>query len=252
VAQIQDSYDTQGALIGTEVTYLHADHLGTPRIGTNASRQVTWRNRSDAFGIPELSDTAVVRLRFPGQLSLGVAGLNYNYFRDYDPQIGRYLESDPIGLKGGLNTYGYVEQNPLRYVDPTGEFLNLPGIAIGAGAETFLQLARNDWRWECLDVTEIAVAGAFGAFAPGLAPALRNVKAIRVLAEQLQRARAPSRIAKIAGRIGRHQSSALDTVSTVAGYQAVKWIGEQFWSEVERITPNTSEPDNCGETEPCK
>jgi RHS repeat-associated protein len=120
VAQIQDSYDTQGALIGTEVTYLHADHLGTPRIGTNASRQVTWSNRSDAFGIPDLSFTAVVRLRFPGQLSLGVAGLNYNNYRDYKPDTGRYLESDPIGLDGGLNTYGYVDQNPLSLIDPEG------------------------------------------------------------------------------------------------------------------------------------
>ncbi len=252
VAQFQDSYDAQGVYIGTEATYLHCDHLGTPRIGTNAGKQITWRNRSDAFGIADLSGSAVVRLRFPGQLSLGVAGLNYNYYRDYDPKVGRYVESDPIGLDGGVNTYGYVEQNPLRYVDPTGEFLNLPGIAIGAGTETFLQLARNDWRWECLDATEVTVAGAFGAFAPGLAPALRNVKAIRVLAEQLQRARAPSRISKIAERIGRHQSSALDTVSTVAGYQAVKWIGKKFWSEAERMTPTTSEPDSCGKTVPCK
>jgi uncharacterized protein RhaS with RHS repeats len=45
----------------------------------------------------------------------------YNYFRTYDPSTGRYRESDPIGLEGGLNTYGYALQNPLRYADPTGE-----------------------------------------------------------------------------------------------------------------------------------
>ena len=47
-------------------------------------------------------------------------GLNYNYFRDYDPQVGRYIESDPIGLMGGLNTYAYVTSNPLWYFDPYG------------------------------------------------------------------------------------------------------------------------------------
>ena len=44
----------------------------------------------------------------------------YNYFRDYDPQVGRYIESDPIGLKGGLSTFGYVGQNPIKRVDPSG------------------------------------------------------------------------------------------------------------------------------------
>jgi len=120
VAQFQDSYDSQGTYQGTTVTYLHADHLGTPRLGTNGSQQVTWRYESDAFGIATLSGTAVVGLRFPGQQSLGIAGLNYNYYRDYVPDRGRYLESDPIGLRGGLNTYGYVSANPLRFSDPLG------------------------------------------------------------------------------------------------------------------------------------
>jgi RHS repeat-associated protein len=120
VAQFQDSYDAQGVYIGTEATYLHSDHLGTPRIGTNAGKQITWRNRSDAFGIADLSGSAVVRLRFPGQLSLGVAGLNYNYYRDYDPKVGRYVESDPIGLEGGLNTYTYADNVPTVLTDPLG------------------------------------------------------------------------------------------------------------------------------------
>ena len=59
-------------------------------------------------------------------------GKHYNYFRDYDPSIGRYIESDPIGLKGGLNTYGYVEASPLIGVDAYGE-ANSGGYRPGKG-----------------------------------------------------------------------------------------------------------------------
>jgi RHS repeat-associated protein len=58
--------------------------------------------------------------RFPGQYFDVETGKHYNYFRDYDPGIGRYIESDPIGLKGGFNTYGYAESSPLIYSDPSG------------------------------------------------------------------------------------------------------------------------------------
>jgi RHS repeat-associated protein len=59
-------------------------------------------------------------LRFPGQQYDAVVGLHYNYFRDYDPATGRYAQSDPIGLSGGLNTYGYVGGYPVGAIDSLG------------------------------------------------------------------------------------------------------------------------------------
>ena len=64
-------------------------------------------------------------VRFPGSTTTGETGYYYNYYRDYDPSLGRYIQSDPIGLRGGVNTYGYVYQNPLRYSDPSGESATL-------------------------------------------------------------------------------------------------------------------------------
>jgi RHS repeat-associated protein len=59
-------------------------------------------------------------LRFPGQYADKETNLYYNYFRDYDSASGRYVESDPIGLDGGINTYAYVGSAPLKLVDPRG------------------------------------------------------------------------------------------------------------------------------------
>lgn len=103
--------------------YIEADALGTPRTIIEAERNVAvwqWPLKGEAFGkdVPvEDSDGDGIRLtfnlRFPGQRYDAVSGLNYNYFRDYEPITGRYAESDPIGLAGGISTFGYVKGSPL-------------------------------------------------------------------------------------------------------------------------------------------
>jgi RHS repeat-associated protein len=107
---------------------VHTDHLNTPRKVTRPSdNKARWTWESDPFGTalpnenPQALGTFKYNLRFPGQIYDSHTGLNYNYFRDYDAVTGRYIQSDPIGLQGGINTYAYVGSNPLGYVDPYGQ-----------------------------------------------------------------------------------------------------------------------------------
>jgi RHS repeat-associated protein len=120
---------------GIEVYYVHTDHLNTPRRVTRpADNVIVWRWDSVPFGETfadedpdQDAQTFVYNLRFPGQYRDQETGLHYNYFRTFDPSTGRYLESDPIGLGGGLNTYGYVGGNPMNAIDPYG----LDCVAVG-------------------------------------------------------------------------------------------------------------------------
>jgi len=107
--------------------FIHVDHLGTPRVVTDNAGTVVWRWDSTPFGELAPDDdpdgdgnTFTLNLRFPGQYYDAESGLNYNYFRTYDPVTGRYIESDPIGLDGGINTFSYSNSNPLLNVDPQG------------------------------------------------------------------------------------------------------------------------------------
>jgi RHS repeat-associated protein len=106
---------------GSVLYYMHNDHLGTPQVMTDTAGTVVWHGQYRPFGqVDEVVNTVENPLRFPGQYFDAETGLHYNYFRTYDPSTGRYLESDPIGLDGGLNTYLYVNANPLRFTDPRG------------------------------------------------------------------------------------------------------------------------------------
>ena len=101
-----------------------------------------WRwDQQEPFGVnvPDENPSGLgafdLPLRLPGQRYDVETGLLYNTKRDYDSSGGRYIESDPIGLRGGLNTYAYVKNDPLRLVDPTGEaffLLFLPFVGGGS------------------------------------------------------------------------------------------------------------------------
>lgn len=101
--------------------FIHADHLMTPQKMTDGSRALVWDAQFQPFGEAHLvSGSADMPLRFPGQIYDPETRLHQNWHRDYDPSIGRYIESDPIGLAGGINVYAYAEGNPVRWRDPFG------------------------------------------------------------------------------------------------------------------------------------
>ena len=139
---------------------IHTDHLGTPRLMTDSTNKAVWQWPYSAFGNnkptgilkpttsatgaftnqPNLLATqnpaAILDLRFPGQMADVETGLFYNYFRTYQPNQGRYTQNDPIGLTGGINRFGYANQNALSYTDPTGQLAFaipfIPAIITGA------------------------------------------------------------------------------------------------------------------------
>jgi RHS repeat-associated protein len=110
-------------LQGTSVYFIHSDRQGIPQLVTDASRTRVWTAGGgyDPFGTPGMvTGTITQNLRLPGQFFDAESGLNHNGARDYLPQLGRYTETDPSGLAGGLNTFAYAYQNPLTFTDPTG------------------------------------------------------------------------------------------------------------------------------------
>jgi RHS repeat-associated protein len=114
---------------GVGLMYVHSDHLGTPQKMTDGSQALVWDALYQPFGESHsIMGTASNNQRFPGQYFDTESEYHYNYFRDYDPTAGRYVQSDPIGLDGGLNTYGYVGGNPLGYLDPSGTECIKPGV----------------------------------------------------------------------------------------------------------------------------
>jgi RHS repeat-associated protein len=107
---------------GNDIYYYHNDHLGTSMLMTDENAATVWEGEYLPFGEP-LTVTASVtnNLRFPGQYFDSETELHYNYYRDYNPVIGRYVEADPVGIQKCKNhLYVYVGNNPVNLIDPLG------------------------------------------------------------------------------------------------------------------------------------
>ncbi|KPX21003.1 YD repeat-containing protein [Pseudomonas amygdali pv. dendropanacis] len=145
LAQLTANFSTLGEVSSSKLIYLHVDHLNTPRLATDSTQALLWRWNSDAYGVGSPEEdvdgdgkATSIALRFPGQIYDAQTQLSYNYYRDYNLDTGRYAQSDPIGLNGGFNTYGYVKGNPLSFVDPLGlETMVTVWQPVGFGSSSF-------------------------------------------------------------------------------------------------------------------
>jgi len=196
-----------------EIFYLQSDHLGRPVLATNASGEIIWDGGTPtpfgdaandnapsnaAFGeavqtagafalssplakIDSLDRFIHARVSarrsacvFPGQYADDETGLSHNWHRTYDPTLGRYLQSDPIGLAGGLNRYAYVGGNPVSLIDSTGECPWCIAMAVGGISSALLditfQLIESGGQIGCINSSRVLKSAIFGAGLSGLGP----------------------------------------------------------------------------------
>jgi RHS repeat-associated protein len=165
------AYDMATGTDPAPVFYIHTDHLNTPRVVLDRNGAQRWSWVAEPFGnsSPNTSPVGLaaftLNLRMPGQVFDVESGLLYNWNRTYDAGVGRYTQSDPIGLAGGIDTYAYVGGNPVSYTDPEG--LLAWGILFG-GADLAWQLYQNGGNLRCVNWRDVGLSTVSGGLMSGL------------------------------------------------------------------------------------
>ncbi|MFO0988474.1 MAG: RHS repeat-associated core domain-containing protein [Alphaproteobacteria bacterium] len=143
--------------------YVHADHLERVQKITDATQAIVWDGQFTPYGRTHaIAGTVQNPLRFPGQWADPATNYFYNYMRDYDPTLARYLSVDPFGTGGGRNKYGYAGANPVSLVDPFGLQSESPRWRYYHHVVPRQQFQRADLPKAAYDVFNRAVVGPLG------------------------------------------------------------------------------------------
>ncbi len=145
--------DPQFQRSGGKLYYYLNDQRGAPLAMVSSSGAMVWRASHDAFGEATVEiNTVSNNLRLPGQYFDAETERHYNGYRDYDPDLGRYIQRDPLGLAAGVNTYGYAYQDPINFVDVDGRFAN---VVASAAARLYARCVMS-----CLAQSGLAIGAA--------------------------------------------------------------------------------------------
>jgi RHS repeat-associated protein len=151
--------------VGGNYYFYQNDHLGTPQKLTAVNGAIIWSAKYSSFGETEVDTSSSItnNLRFPGQYYDQETGLHYNYLRYYDPIIGRYIRNDPIGFIGGVNMFVYVQNSPVKFIDPLGlKEICIPAVSNKTEWE-FHQIGKPEWELASQDVQTTDIhAGTVG------------------------------------------------------------------------------------------
>ncbi len=218
---------------------VHTDHLNTPRLVVDQNQVAVWRwDQTDPFGNNTANEdpdgnsiTFEFPLRFPGQYLDKETNTHYNYYRDYDPSVGRYVESDPIGLRGGINTYAYVGSNPLTYTDETGQIAwVIAGAGIGAAVNVAITVAYNastgqstSWQQVGAAAASGAISGAFGALGGPLGGTI--ARAIGARATSGWAVAGSAAFSAAGGYVGQVTANCIDPANASNPLNAALWAG---------------------------
>ncbi|WP_418030223.1 RHS repeat domain-containing protein [Neisseria sp. Marseille-Q1983] len=211
----QDSYEplaqvrnwtTEDGESRQQIHYFHCDQIGIPREMTDKDGNLVWFG--DYYGWGKLKSetnitgTAHQPFRLQNQYCDRETGLHYNFFRYYDPDIGRFVNQDPIGLEGGENLYAFAP-NAQNWIDPSGNIAFVPiliamgvGALTGVAADAAMQVGQNVFEGkplDCINLNQIAASAALGAIIP---PAYKLTKCAAQVAKNANSLRKNSKAAK--------------------------------------------------------